>query len=77
MTPGIEAASGDLYAVAKQFSVGPDRGARMSQLLHEAFLRFAEDGGPGFQRRNRKGTRGQHGTATRSTMSGRGRFSGR
>src|SRR5215204_349363 len=40
--PGIEAASDDLYAVAKQFSVGQDRGARMSQLLQEAFLRFGD-----------------------------------
>src|SRR5215218_2452246 len=38
--PDIEAASDD-YAVAKQFSGGP-RGARMSKLLHEAFLRFGD-----------------------------------
>src|SRR3954466_1907909 len=40
--PVIEAASDDLYDVAKQCSGGPDRGARMSQLLHEAFLRFGD-----------------------------------
>ena len=40
--PGIEAASDDLYAVAKEFSGGPDRGTRMSRLLHEAFLRFGD-----------------------------------
>jgi hypothetical protein len=39
---GIEAASDDLYAVAKEFSGGPDRGTRMSRLLHEAFLRFGD-----------------------------------
>ena len=39
--PDIEAASDD-YAIAKQFSGGPDRGARMSKLLHEAFLRFGD-----------------------------------
>ncbi|MET0527837.1 MAG: hypothetical protein ABW003_05735 [Microvirga sp.] len=37
--PGIKAASDDLYAVAKEFSGGPDRGTRMSWLLQEAFLR--------------------------------------
>jgi|SRR3954447_17888921 hypothetical protein len=40
--PGIEAASDDLYAVAKEFSGGPDRRTRMSPLLHEAFLRFGD-----------------------------------
>jgi len=34
--PDIEAASDD-YAVVKQFSGVPDRGTRMSRLLHEAF----------------------------------------
>jgi hypothetical protein len=40
--PGIEAASDDLYAVAKEVSGGPDRGTRMSWLLQEAFLRFGD-----------------------------------
>jgi hypothetical protein len=40
--PGIEAASDDLYAVAKELAGGPDLGPRLSRLLHEAFLRFAD-----------------------------------
>jgi hypothetical protein len=40
--PGIEAASDDLYAVAKELASGPDRGPRMSRLLHEAFLRLGD-----------------------------------
>jgi hypothetical protein len=40
--PGIEAASDDLYPVAKELAGGPDRGPRMSRLLHEAFLRFGD-----------------------------------
>jgi len=38
--PGIEAASDDLYAVAKEFSGRPDRGTRMARLQQDAFLRF-------------------------------------
>jgi hypothetical protein len=40
--PGIEAASDDLYAVAKELAAGADRGTRMSRLVHEAFLRFGD-----------------------------------
>jgi hypothetical protein len=40
--PGIEAASDDLYAVAKKLAGGMDQGTRMSRLLHEAFLRFGD-----------------------------------
>ena len=40
--PGIEAASDDLYSVARNVACGPDRGRRMSRLLHEAFLRFRD-----------------------------------
>jgi hypothetical protein len=39
--PGIEAASDDLYAVAKELAGGADRGTRMSRLM-KAFLRFRE-----------------------------------
>ena len=38
--PGIEAASDDLYSVARNVACGPDRGLRMCRLLSEAFLRF-------------------------------------
>ena len=40
--PGIEAASDDLYAVAKRLVDGSDKGTRMSRLLDEAFLRFRD-----------------------------------
>src|SRR5829696_8421865 len=40
--PGIEAASDDLCAVAKELAGGADRGTRMSRLLQEAFLRFGD-----------------------------------
>jgi hypothetical protein len=40
--PGIEAASDDLYAVARELAGGADRGTRMSRLLDEAFLRFGD-----------------------------------
>jgi hypothetical protein len=40
--PGIEAASDDLYAVAKELARGVDQGTRMSGLLREAFLRFGD-----------------------------------
>src|SRR3954452_22245408 len=40
--PGIEAASDDLYAVAKALTDGTDKSTRMARLLIEAFLRFQE-----------------------------------
>jgi hypothetical protein len=40
--PGIEAASDDLYAVAKEIAFGADRGPRMSRLSNEAFLRLRD-----------------------------------
>jgi hypothetical protein len=40
--PGIEAASDDLYAVAKEIAFGADRGPRMSRSSNEAFLRLQE-----------------------------------
>jgi hypothetical protein len=40
--PGIEAASDDLYAVAKELARGVDQGTRMPGLLGEAFLRFGD-----------------------------------
>jgi hypothetical protein len=40
--PGIEAASDDLYAVSKEIACGADRGARMSRLSNEAFLRLRD-----------------------------------
>ena len=38
--PGIEAASDDLYSVARNVAYGPDRSLRISRLLSEAFLRL-------------------------------------
>jgi len=38
--PGIEAASDDLYAVARRVAEGSDKGPRMRRLLVEAFQRF-------------------------------------
>jgi hypothetical protein len=38
--PGIEAASDDLYAVARRLAEGSDKGPRMRRLLVEAFQRF-------------------------------------
>jgi hypothetical protein len=40
--PGIEAASDDLYAVAKEIAFGADRGPRMSRLSNDAFLRLRD-----------------------------------
>jgi hypothetical protein len=40
--PGIEAASDDLYSVARDIACSPDRGPRKSRLLKEAFLRFRD-----------------------------------
>jgi hypothetical protein len=40
--PGIEAASDDLYAVAKEIACGGDRGPRMSRLLNQAFFRLRD-----------------------------------
>jgi hypothetical protein len=39
--PGIEAASDDLYAVAKELAAGAARGTRAS-LVQEAFMRFGD-----------------------------------
>ena len=39
---GIEAASDDLYAVAKELAGGTDKGTRMARLMNEALLRFGE-----------------------------------
>jgi hypothetical protein len=40
--PGIEAASDDLYAMAKELAGGADQGSRMSRLLQEAFIRLGD-----------------------------------
>jgi hypothetical protein len=40
--PGIEAASDDLYAAAKELALGVDRGTRMARLLNDSLLRFRE-----------------------------------
>jgi hypothetical protein len=40
--PGIEAASDDLYAAAKELALGVDKGTRMARLLNDSLLRFRE-----------------------------------
>jgi hypothetical protein len=40
--PGIESASDDLYAMAKELAGGADQGSRISRLLQEAFIRLGD-----------------------------------
>src|SRR3954468_16976051 len=40
--PGIEAASDDLYAAARELALGDDRGDRMVRLLDASLMRFGE-----------------------------------
>jgi hypothetical protein len=40
--PGVEAASDDLFTVAKELTGGTDRGTRMTRLANESLLRFRE-----------------------------------
>src|SRR3954451_836075 len=41
-TPGIEAATDDLYAAAKELALGGDRGRRMARLMESSMLRLRE-----------------------------------
>src|SRR4051794_40317393 len=40
--PGIEAATDDLYASAKELALGRDKGARMARLMESSMLRLRE-----------------------------------